>query len=152
MSSFPARGLGFQSSCHSFRPSHRLFGSNGCIGRGSPGRRLFGQTCCEQLPQNLTKSLLPLDFPVKRETTGTVTGISHQGIAVEYGQDKKTGGREVWIPFSEKAKRSGALKDLSGLEVGDKVGAVYDEYPDMTKQLTQITLLKKKPKEKESEE
>ena len=90
--------------------------------------------------------------PGKRETTGTVTGISHQGIAVEYGQDKKTGGREVWIPFSEKAKRSGALKDLSGLEVGDKVGAVYDEYPDMTKQLTQITLLKKKPKEKESEE
>ena len=89
--------------------------------------------------------------PVKRETAGIVTGINSRGIGVEYAQDKKAGGREVWIPFSEKAKRSGALKDLSGLEVGDKVGAVYDEYPDLTKQLTRITLLKKKPTEKESE-
>ena len=41
VSSFPARGLSFQSSCHLVDRAIRLFGSKGCLGQfagPSPGR------------------------------------------------------------------------------------------------------------------
>ena len=56
-------------------------------------------------------------------------------------------GRPMSTTFPDREGSEEDLKDLSGLEVGDKVSAGYDEYPNMSKQLTQIKLLKKKPAE-----
>jgi len=86
--------------------------------------------------------------PVIKRTSGTVTGINNQGIAIEYAEDKDKGGMEFWINFDKKVQKAGGLRELSGLGIGDTVNAVYDEYPNKAKKLTEITLLKKKPKEK----
>lgn len=87
--------------------------------------------------------------PVKKAITGKVTGINGQGLAVEYAQDEDSGGKEFWIDFDRKVKEAGGLKETAGLDVGDKVNAVYHEYPNMSKRLIQVKLLKKKPAEKE---
>jgi hypothetical protein len=87
--------------------------------------------------------------PVKRTTSGIVTGISPQGIAIEYAVDKKEGGREVWLNYGDVADKN----SLSDIGEGDTVNAVFDEYPDRRKMLTDITLERKKPKERaEAEE
>jgi hypothetical protein len=87
--------------------------------------------------------------PVKKAIAGRVTGINAQGLAVEYAQDQDSGGKEFWIDFDRKVKEAGGLKETSGLDVGDKVNAIYNEYPNRSKRLIQVKLLKKKPAEKE---
>ena len=87
--------------------------------------------------------------PIKRNIVGTVTGINDQGIAIEYASSAEKGGMEYWINFDKKVQKAGGLKGVSGLEVGDKVSAIYNEYPNKAKKLTEITLRKKKTKETE---
>jgi hypothetical protein len=83
---------------------------------------------------------------VELDKKGTVTGVSRQGFAVEYAVDKKAGGMEVWFNYGEGMKLAG-MESVSELGEGDQVFVVYDQAPNNTKHVKEITLLKKKPAE-----
>jgi hypothetical protein len=85
---------------------------------------------------------------VEMEKKGTVTGTSRQGFALEYGVDKKAGGMEIWFNYGEDMKL-GRMQSTSELEMGDTVHVVYDQAPNKSRRVKEITLLKKKPRESE---
>lgn len=74
---------------------------------------------------------------------GLVTGVSRQGIAIEYGSDPKQGGLEIWFNYVEGMKYSG-FEDLSQLAEGDTVGVEYKEAADHRKLVDKLTLVAKK--------
>ncbi len=85
--------------------------------------------------------------PVEKETQGIVTGVSAQGIAVEYAVSKKEGGQEIWFNYTTGIKLVG-INGLSELGEGDKVKVAYSEAPDNRRLISEITLVRKKPKER----
>jgi hypothetical protein len=88
-------------------------------------------------------------IPMAEMTTkGTVTGVSPQGFALEYGIDKKAGSMEIWFNYNDGIKFSG-MGSAGELGEGDTVFVVYDQAPNKVRIVKEMTLLKKKPKETE---
>ncbi len=77
---------------------------------------------------------------------GTITGVSRQGFALEYAVDKKAGGMEIWFNYGEGMKLGG-MGDASELGEGDTVYVVYDQAPNNSRHVKEISLLQKKPAE-----
>lgn len=86
---------------------------------------------------------------VEKRTEGMVTGVSAQGLAVEYALTAESS-KEIWIDFGNEISYRG-MSDKSELVVGDVVQVIYGETPDAKKFVKEIIMVKKAPPAVEEE-